>query len=127
MVSHIVNFLYYFCIRVMLFWRIPYFMFRQRSWFLLFHIVNVIVGFVRTFRHRVIATAIFLIAFVTCLVAHNKITIGVSTTILCLILFYTLVRILIGSMRPQPLFGFYKTCFSYLGRGIFNQKKTMSR
>ena len=100
---------------ILICFRLPYFIFRSKSWLLLFHIANLVANFIRTFRYRIISFSIFSVSFIVCLVAHNWMVLVISATALCLLLVFTILRILGDLIRPQPLFSFYKQCFNYLG------------
>ena len=100
---------------ILLFWRLPYFIYKQKSWLLLFHLINSVASFVRTFRYRVITIALFVIAFSICVTIGNKAALYGASAVIVLLLAVTFVRVFLDLARPNAVFKFYKTCFSWFG------------
>jgi len=100
--------------------------FRKKSWLLLFHVMNFVAEFVRTFRRRVIVLAVFCISFTICFVADNNVLLAVSATIIVITILMTFVRVFIDTLSPSNVFTFYKKCFLWVNTSYLANMRDMS-
>jgi hypothetical protein len=100
---------------IFLFWRTPVFLFRKRSWNLVFALVDSMVSFFRTFKQTFILTAFFLISAVAILVATNSLLLWISLAVLFGIHSWIYVQKMILVFKPSGVYQVYRSFFSFLG------------
>jgi hypothetical protein len=80
---------------VILFWKLPRFIWKQQSWLFAFAILNAAIGFIRSFRRDFISGILFLISAVLILSSDNQFVLwGSSLIVFVLVVFaYALYQI----------------------------------
>jgi hypothetical protein len=102
---------------VVLFWKLPRFVWKQKSWLFAFAILNAIIGFIRSFRRRFISLTLFLISAVLILSSDNNYVLSVSS----LIIFASIVRAyvleFVRAFKPSAVFQTYTRIFPVIKKG----------
>ncbi len=104
----VVSFLYIlFYPLIVIFWKLPVFIFKQKSWTLAFALANSIISFFRNLKQSAIKTALFFTSTALIFVSTNTyILIGAGSIVLILITLSFLVR-LISVFRGSSLLAVY--------------------
>src|SRR3989339_402391 len=97
---------------IILFWKIPYFIFRQKSWALAFAVLNSIISFFKSLKYTFFAFAFYIIASTIILFFHNELLTWVSLFIILIIIILTYIRRFIFIFKPTDIFQFYIKIFS---------------
>lgn len=96
---------------IVLFIKIPYFIYKRRSWQMAFVFISSIVSFFRDCRINFITTSVFLITFTLLLLLSEPITLYLGAIVLfgllCFLYFQSFVRVFL----PSRTFGFYRAFF----------------
>lgn len=100
---------------ILLFWRIPVFLFKKKSWNLVFALIDSIISFFRSFKQTFILTAFFLISAVVILVATNDVLLWISLIVLFSIHFWIYIQKMILVFKPSGVYHVYSKVFSFLG------------
>ena len=103
---------------ILLFAKGPYFIYKQKSWLILFHVINIITSFLRSFRYRLVTLAAFLLSFAVAIVSNSKYVLVPSVVILFVVIIVSYFRVFYDFLRPRPLFGIYKKCFNWVNSGF---------
>lgn len=97
---------------IILFWKIPYFILRQRSWALAFAILNSIISFFKSLKYTFFAFAFYITASTLILFFHNVLLTWVALLIILIIIIITHIRRFIFIFKPANIFQFYIKIFS---------------
>lgn len=97
---------------IVLFWKIPYFIFRQKSWALAFAVLNSIISFFRSLKYTFIVFAFYIAASTAILFFHNAFLIWAALFTILIIIIITYIRRFIFIFRPSDIFQFYIKIFS---------------
>ncbi len=85
-------------------WKIPLFVLKQRSWVLAFAIINGVVSFFRSIKYKFISATLFLLAAVIVLVVPEKISLWVAITVIFGLLCAAYIRSILFIFRPSALY-----------------------
>jgi hypothetical protein len=84
---------------VILFWKLPKFVWKQQSWLFAFAILNAAIGFVRSFKRDFISATLFLISAVLILSSRNQHVLwGSSLIVFALVVFAYSLALLSGRL-----------------------------
>ena len=92
---------------VVVFFNIPFFVFKRRSWVLAFAITNSLISFIKTLKYKFIMTALFCISVLGVAVVSEKFLIGIAITIIFVILCITYIRSVLLIFKPSAIFEIY--------------------
>ena len=67
---------------ILLFWKIPFFLFKKKSWNLVFAIIDLIISFFKSFKTTFITIAFFLVSIAIIFGSSNKILLWISLIVL---------------------------------------------
>lgn len=97
---------------ILLFWRVPYFIFKQKSWVLAFTFINGLISFIVTIKYSFITSAVYILSLTILLTSTNKMFLVLSClsiSILLLFTFYNRFRVI---FKKSSLLSFYSIFFS---------------
>jgi hypothetical protein len=94
---------------VVLFWKIPRWLYKTRSWVIAFAALNATVSFFRSIKYNLIVSALALTAVAVAFEATNVSLLWSAAVLLLLILLVTYFRRFILVFRPNLLFQIYTT------------------
>lgn len=97
---------------IVVLWKIPYFIFRQKSWSLAFAVINSVISFFRSLKYSFIVFAFFIVGATAILFFSNKILIWSALFIILIIIITTYVRRFIFIFKPSDIFQSYIKIFS---------------
>jgi hypothetical protein len=97
---------------VILFWRIPFFAFKQRSWVLAFAIVDAIISFFKSAKFTFITTSFFLVSIAIIFGFSNTMVLWLSIVILLIILLVVYIQRLVLVFKPSGIYQIYSKFFS---------------
>lgn len=101
---------------VVLLWRIPYLILRQRSWVLGLAVLNAIISFFSSVRYNVVVTAVFLLASAIALFAANKVLLWTAVIALIVLALLSYSRKLLYVFKPAGIFRIYEMIVEALPR-----------
>lgn len=104
---------------ILLFWKLPYFVFRQKSWVLAFSIINSVISFFKSIKYNFIITTSFAISFLVIMKSSNNNYLYISAIIILAILVLAYIHRTAIVFRPSSIFQIHKKLFS----GIYKQGK----
>jgi len=105
---------------IIVFWRIPFFIIKNKRWNLLFAFVDSVVSFFASFKKTFITTSVFLIATVMILASSNKVLLWLSIIVLTLILLLIFFQRMISVFRQSMTYKLYGKFFSFGGNNLRN-------
>jgi hypothetical protein len=89
---------------ILIFWRIPVFLYKQESWILTFALINAIISFSRSIRFIFIGSSVFLVSVATILTSSSNPLLWLATgTILVLLLIAYVYRFVLV-FKPSSIF-----------------------
>ena len=97
---------------IVFFWKIPYFVFRQKSWALAFAILNAIISFFKSLKYTFVSFALYIVAATIILFSTNKLFIWTALVIILVVILTTYVRRFIFIFKPSDIFQIYIKIFS---------------
>ena len=97
---------------IIFFWKIPFFIFKQKSWLLAFAFINAVISFFKSLKYNFIATSLFLVSVMTILIFSDKKVLWISSTLILLILSVTYIHRFILVFKPSSIFQVYIKIFS---------------
>ena len=92
---------------IIVFWKLPVFIFKQKSWTLAFALANSAISFFRNIKRSVISVAVFLTSATIILVSSNKYALGVSAILLLGLLTFNYIVRFISVFRRSYLVAVY--------------------
>src|SRR5207302_9593279 len=95
-------------------WKIPYWIFRQRSWPLAIALVNAITSFVGSLRYTTLMLTTFLVAVSLALFTTNKLLLWSSVAAICSLLVIAYARRRVSVLTPSGVFRAYETVVNEL-------------
>lgn len=107
---------------IIVFWRIPFFVFKQKSWILAFAFINAMTSFVRSLKYSFIASAFFLISVVVIFRSSTDALLWISTVIIFVILLMAYIHRLVAIFKPSEIFKIHIKVISEIrkrGRFLF--------
>jgi hypothetical protein len=104
---------------VILFWKIPRFVWKQKSWLLAFAILNTIIGFFRSFRRDFISSALFLASAILILNWSNQYVLYASSLIVFALMVLAYSLAFTRAFKPSAIFQTYTKIFPLIKNGSF--------
>jgi len=101
---------------IVLFWKIPYFIFKQKSWVLAFALLNALISFFKSIKFNFIATAFFLISIVAILIFSSPLVLWLSVLSIFTILSIMYINQFFLVFRPSSIFQVHLKIFSGIRR-----------
>jgi hypothetical protein len=96
---------------ILLLWRIPYLIFRQRSWTFAIAVLNSLISFFRSLKYNLTTSALYLVSLTTALAAHEVWLLWASSLTLVALCAVMYVRRFISVFKPSVLFDLYRRLF----------------
>ncbi len=97
---------------IVLFWKIPFLIYKQKSWLLAFVFINSLITLIKSIKFGFITSAFFLISTAIVINASNKILLGIAALVVLAILFTTYIHRLISAFKPSGIFQVYNKLLS---------------
>jgi hypothetical protein len=97
---------------ILLFWKIPRAIFRQRSWSFAFAVTNAVISFFKSIKYNFIAGTSFLIAATIIIATSNANVLWASIAVIFVIVAMTYVNRFRAVFKPSSVFGLYRKFFS---------------
>lgn len=97
---------------IILFWKIPFFVFKQRSWIFAFALINAVISFFKSIKYNFITLALFLTSFAVIFGFSNKKLLWPAILVLFIILLVIYVRRFILVFKPSSVYQVYIKIFS---------------
>jgi hypothetical protein len=92
---------------IFLFWKVPYFVFKQKSWVLAFALINATISFFRSFKYNFISASVFIICAVLVLATSIPDLIWPSISIILCLVLMVYVRRFILVFKPSVVYQLY--------------------
>jgi hypothetical protein len=92
---------------LLFFWKIPYLIFKQRSWTLAFVFVSAIISLLRSLRYKFVAGTVFILATFFAVTFSNWTVLVVSIVVILAVLFLSYARMSIFVFQPSSIFHLY--------------------
>jgi hypothetical protein len=97
---------------IVLFWKIPFFVFKQKSWIFAFALINAVISFFKSIKYNFIAFALFLASFAVIFGFSNAKLLWPAISILFIILAIIYIRRFILVFKPSSIYQVYIKIFS---------------
>jgi len=97
---------------VLMFWKIPFFIFKQKSWIFAFAVINSIISFFKSIKYKFIISTIYILSLSGIFLFTNNKIIGLSSLFIILTLSIVHIRSLILVFKPSSIFQIYIKIFS---------------
>jgi hypothetical protein len=97
---------------IILLWKIPYFVIKQKSWLLAFALINAFVSFFTSLKYNFITASIFLISIAIIFVSSNYQLLWLSVSAILLTLMVVYIHRFVLVFKPSSLFQIYTKIFS---------------
>lgn len=97
---------------ILIFWKIPFFIFKQKSWTLAFAFINAVISFFKSIRYTLIVSSLYIIFSAIIVISSNGIILWIATLAILLITLVTYARRFIFIFKPSSVFQFYSLIFS---------------
>ncbi|WP_281202691.1 hypothetical protein [Cytobacillus kochii] len=97
---------------ILLFWRIPYFIFKQKSWVIAFTFINGIISFIVSLKYLFVTSAIYTVSATILLTSTNEALLVISCISILIILILTFYNRFEVIFKKSNLLSFYTTFFS---------------
>jgi hypothetical protein len=104
---------------VILFWKLPRFIWKQQSWLFAFAILNAVIGFIRSFRRDFISGILFLISAVLILSSSNQFVLCGSSLIVFALVVFAYALAFVRAFKPSAIFQTYTKVFPIIKKGNF--------
>jgi hypothetical protein len=104
---------------VILFWKLPRFVWKQQSWLFAFAILNAVIGFVRSFKRDFISGTLFLISAVLILSSGNQYVLCGSSLIIFSLVVFAYALAFVRAFKPSAVFQTYTKVFPIIKKGDF--------
>ena len=101
---------------VLLFWKIPWFIFKQKSWTLAFAVINSIISFFKSFKYNFIISALFLGSLAVSFAFVNRLALWISVAVLLAVVIVNFIRKFWAALKPSGLFGLHIKFFKGVRR-----------
>ena len=102
-------------------WKIPVFIFKQKNWVFAIAVVNAIISFVKSIKHIYISGSIFLISFILVLKISSPELLWPAISFTLAILILIIVYEFISVFKPSNVFQMYKKAFSSIRTSAFGK------
>jgi hypothetical protein len=113
---------------ILIFWRIPFFIFKQKSWILVFAVVNSVISLFRSIKYKFITSTVFLICTAIIFGFSNIVALWVAIITLLLLLFVIYINSLFVVIKPSSVFQVHKKLFPEIrkrGKNFFTLDETV--
>jgi len=97
---------------IVLFWKIPFFVFKQGSWIFAFALINAVISFFKSIKYNFIAAALFLASLAVVFGFSNEKLLWPAVLCLFIILLIVYVHRFILVFKPSSIFQMYIKIFS---------------
>lgn len=97
---------------IVLFWKIPFFVFKQRSWIFAFAFINSVISFFKSIKYNFITAAIFLVSLAVIFSFSNAKLLWPATVTLLVLLLITYIHRFILVFKPSSIFQAHRKIFS---------------
>jgi hypothetical protein len=104
---------------VILFWKLPRYVWKQQSWLFAFAILNAAIGFIRSFKRDFISGTLFLISTVLILSSGDQYVLCGSSLIVFALVVFAYVLAFVRAFKPSAVFQTYAKVFPILKKGDF--------
>ncbi|MCK5641890.1 MAG: hypothetical protein KAJ19_13890 [Gammaproteobacteria bacterium] len=94
--------------------KLPYFIFKQKSWVLAFALINAVISFFKSIKYNFITSAIYLIALCIIIKFNNTFLLWFSVIALLVILVATYLHRFIQIFKPSTIFQIYSKMVTML-------------
>lgn len=98
---------------IFLFWRIPHFLFKQKSWILVFALIDAVISFFKSLKFTFITTSFFLVSTAIIFGFSNEILMWFAITALIIILLAVYIQRLSLVFKPSGVYQIYGSFFSH--------------
>jgi hypothetical protein len=112
---------------VILFWKLPRFVWKQQSWLFAFAILNAVIGFVSSFKRDFISGTLFLISAVLIINSGNQYVLCGSSLIVFALLVFAYALAFVRAFKPSAVFQTYTKVFPIIKKGDFLKADTSIR
>jgi hypothetical protein len=96
---------------IVLLWKLPWFVWKQKSWLLAFAVVNALMSFFYSFRRDFIAGTVFLISAILILNTNNFYTLVSSAAAIAIVVVFAYYVAFRKALMPSAVFQTYKQIF----------------
>ena len=112
--KHILSWSLFICFypAITLFWRIPAFIFKQRSWVFAFACINVVISFFKSIKYNFVTAALFLVSLAIIFGFSNKKLLWPATVGLLIILTIIYIHRFILVFKPSSVFQMHIKIFA---------------
>lgn len=97
---------------IVLFWKIPFFVFKQKSWIFAFAVINTVISFFKSLKYNFITTALFLVSLAIIFGFSDEKLLWTAILILLVILSIIYVHRFISVFKPSTIFQVHTKIFS---------------
>lgn len=97
---------------ILLFWRIPYIVFKQKSWVFAFTFINGVISFIVSVKFLFLTSTIYILSAAFILLSTNEVLLVMSLILILIILIVTFYKRFEVIFKKSNLLGFYTTFFS---------------
>jgi hypothetical protein len=104
---------------VILFWKLPRFVWKQQSWLFAFAILNTIIGLFRSFKRDFISATLFLISAVLILTTANHYILYASSLVILALIVLAYVLAFARAFKPSAVFQTYRKVFPVIRKSDF--------
>jgi hypothetical protein len=94
---------------ILVLWKVPYTLFRNRSWMIAFSLVDWLLAMIRGLRYRFIASALYLIAIASALSTSNRLLLWSASCALFILLLLIYAFSILHIYRPTSLYHLSKS------------------
>jgi len=102
---------------VILFWKFPRFVWKQKSWLFAFAILNAAISFVRSFKRDFISGTLFLVSAATIASSDNQYLLYGSALVIFALVVLAYGLALVRGFRPSAVFQIYANVFPLIRNG----------
>ena len=113
---------------IVFFWKLPFFIFKQKSWVLAFAVINSIISFFKSIKYKFIIFAIFMASLTGIFISTNNQILWLACFLILTVLFTVYVRSFILLFKPSSIFQIYIKIFSGIrkhGKSYFGIDENM--
>jgi len=96
---------------IIVFWKIPFFIYKKRSWEMAFSFINTLISFFQDFKFNFISVSVFIISVAACLFSSNKYVLYVGCIGILAIIATSYIRRFSLVFQPSRVFVAYKKFF----------------
>ncbi len=97
---------------IVLFWKIPFFVFKQKSWIFAFALINAVISFLKSIKYNFIIAALFLSSLAIIFGFSNKKLLWLAIIVLFIILAIIYIHRFISVFKPSSIFQVHIKIFS---------------